>query len=472
MNASRRLVILFALVFVSLLFLFLHGGSGISRPWRQSPSLSGTSDTASAKQSEGVEDTTVEKPADESPSVAEENVDNIGSASESEINDQTSITPDNETTVSVADTTSSQTSSGSISSTTSPSVDGEEGKIENAFVPGVAKPPGEDYSLKMVITRTKKEDVSWMDKELPDIEKAIYVADDPDAPLHPPKNKGHEVLVYLTYIIDNYDNLTDVTLFMHAHRVTWHNNDILDYNAGEMVRRLNPARVQREGYMNLRCHWNPGCPEWIHPGAVEAKKDRKEEPLFAQAWSELFPLDPIPQVLAQPCCAQFALSRDRIRSIPLETFEHHRDWILNTPMTDYFSGRIYEYTWQVVFTGQPTYCPEMHTCYCDGYGVCFGGKQELDDWFKVRFQTRKKQDALNDWHNKNNALNDARAAHNTTLLEELKPPEPGLDETLQREVDELNKQLQDQKAAAIERGKDPKLRAEELGREWHEGDGF
>ena len=61
--------------------------------------------------------------------------------------------------------------------------------------------------------------MEWLEKEIPDQPTAIYVVDDPYAPLHPPKNKGHEVMVYLTYIIDHYDELADVTMFMHAHQL-------------------------------------------------------------------------------------------------------------------------------------------------------------------------------------------------------------------------------------------------------------
>lgn len=88
-----------------------------------------------------------------------------------------------------------------------------------AFTRGSPMPAGHNYTSKLVIAKIKKEDVGWMDEEMPDQEKMVYVADDPTAPYHPPKNKGHEVMVYLSYIIDNYDNLPDVSIFMHAHKV-------------------------------------------------------------------------------------------------------------------------------------------------------------------------------------------------------------------------------------------------------------
>lgn len=68
------------------------------------------------------------------------------------------------------------------------------------YQPGIPKPPGSTYQKLLIIPKTKREDTTWMDEQLPDIDKAIYVADDPDAPLHPPRNKGHEVMIYLTYV--------------------------------------------------------------------------------------------------------------------------------------------------------------------------------------------------------------------------------------------------------------------------------
>jgi hypothetical protein len=140
------------------------------------------------------------------------------------------------------------------------------------FKPGSRMPPGHNYTSVLVIAKTKGENIEWMDEKLPDQVKHIYVADDPKAPLHPPKNKGHEVMVYLTWIIDNYDKLPDVAMFMHAHQLTWHNDDLLGNDAVQLVKRLSRQRVWREGFVNMRCSWYPGCPDWMHPGEIISKR--------------------------------------------------------------------------------------------------------------------------------------------------------------------------------------------------------
>ncbi|KYG43150.1 hypothetical protein M433DRAFT_55703, partial [Acidomyces richmondensis BFW] len=245
---------------------------------------------------------------------------------------------------------------------------------------------GTDFSRTLVIASTKDETTSWISDKLHDIlapngplNVAIYLADDAAVKLHPPENKGREANIYLSYIINFYDSLPDVAIFMHSHRTAWHNNDLLDSDAALTVRNLSPARVISTGYVNLRCHWNPGCPDWIHPGTTRENDEKHEEIVFASAWTELFPNITVPRSLSQPCCAQFAVSRERIHSQSKDRYIELRDWLSNTELSDFLAGRVFEYIWQYIFTSQTSNCPSPHTCYCELYGVCFDSNNELDD---------------------------------------------------------------------------------------------
>ncbi|EED11420.1 conserved hypothetical protein [Talaromyces stipitatus ATCC 10500] len=240
-----------------------------------------------------------------------------------------------------------------------------------SYRPGMPKPQGDEYSKIIVTPQMQKEDTSWIATELPDWDSAIYMVEDPTAEHHPPMNKGREAMVYLSYIIDNYDRLPDIVAFIHSHQFSWHNEGVFGSNAATMLRRLNLSYVTRKGYMNLRCSWSPGCPSWIHPGTLKEDLTKQEEIVFARSWAEIFPNQPIPDVLAQPCCAQFAVSRERINSIPQLHFVLWRDWLLHTEQSDYISGRIWEHLWHVIFTGDNVVCPQEHLCLCDGYGLCF-----------------------------------------------------------------------------------------------------
>jgi hypothetical protein len=340
------------------------------------------------------------------------------------------------------------------------------------FVPGIAKPPGAEYSKRLVVPRTKTEDVSWIDTELPDWDTAIYVANDPHAPLHPPSNKGHEVMVYLTYVIDYYDDLSDISVFIHSHQNAWHNDEIFGGDTAEMLRRLNLNRVARVGYMNLRCGMAPGCPAWMHPGATVEDESKQEELMLARAWGELFPDDQVPSVLAQPCCAQFALSRERIRTIPRARFVYYRDWLLQTDLSDYIAGRIWEYLWQYVFTGEPVVCVEENICLCDGYGICFGGPDGFQAYRDAADQLKYLQQGLSDWSFLADDL--AFAEKNGELDEtmELNIPPLGSEGRMKEGVDTVEQRVAQLIHDALRRGEDPKLRASEARRPWKEGDGF
>ncbi|KAL9124769.1 MAG: hypothetical protein Q9217_005931 [Psora testacea] len=341
-----------------------------------------------------------------------------------------------------------------------------------SFYRGIPKPPEASYSRVMVVPRMKDEDVSWMNEELPDLNVTVYVANDPMSPLHPPKNKGHEVMVYFSYIIDHYEQLPDITIFMHAHRFTHHNNELLEYDAAEMLRRLSNEHVIRQGYVNMRCSWSPGCPEWLHPDPPEELLGRQEEAVLAESWHELFPHNPLPKTLAQACCAQFALSKERILAIPRSRFVFYRDWIMRTPLSDYVSGRIWEYSWQFLFTSQSVFCPAEHICYCDGYGLCFGGLDRYNDFEQLRHTKQKYEQEFNNFKKQQTTMFEGEGSGNSSVATMLQTFDARDYNDLRDRIEALEKELNAQKEEAIERGKDPRNRASECGRPWKEGEGY
>jgi len=275
-------------------------------------------------------------------------------------------------------------------------------------------------------------------------------------------------MVYLTYLIDNYAHLPDTMLFLHAHRLAWHNPDLLGSDAVEVIDKLSSPYVQRMGYVNVRCHWDPGCPAWMHPLKPETeRKDvfKPEELELAKAFEEIFPGEPVPEVLAQPCCAQFALSGDFARKISLERYKAVRQWVLDTTLDDAISGRIWEYLWQYLFTGEAISCPRMDLCYCDGFGVCFGGQQGSNEFFDLRYEQRKLQAARGE-------IVDEKEVDGEKVKPVLTEGEQRLVKELEIQINEFQDELDDKLRKAKERGGVAKLRAADCGREWKEGDGF
>ena len=150
-------------------------------------------------------------------------------------------------------------------------------------------------------------------------------------------------MAYLTYIIEHYDSLPSVIAFMHAHRKgfwgAWHTDSRLHDNV-ESMRNLQLDYVRRNGYVNLRCNWSPGCDFG----------DRHNAHVTPEIWEELFTGTPFPGEVGAACCAQFAVSQEQVLKRPLRDYKNYRQWLLDTDLTDRKSGRVFEYSWQIVFS--------------------------------------------------------------------------------------------------------------------------
>jgi hypothetical protein len=212
----------------------------------------------------------------------------------------------------------------------------------------------------------------------------IYVADDPYAPI--PMNKGNEAMVYLSYLIDNYDDLPEVMIFMHAGRTSWHNNAILRFNSELMVKGLRRSFVRDHGFSNLRCDESFRCtypfkataqgyPAYIltreapDRGSLESQYKK-----FREIWDALFPGQPIPEAMGCVPGAQFALTRRIARGVPLDRLKALRQWIIDAELSPSQAGAVFERTWHMIFRGTSNSlaCFTPHECFCSLYGICFG----------------------------------------------------------------------------------------------------
>jgi len=255
------------------------------------------------------------------------------------------------------------------------------------FARGISIFQPDNYTKDLVLPCTPKDDVSWLSAVPPWlnlIPKVYHVpmtssSTPPPGALRVPKNKGNEAMAYLTYVIHHYDTLPDLVIFTHASNTAWHNNDMHMFSTALMLRELNYHRAARLGFMNLRCHWDPGCPSWIKPHNNRYTPDKGEEMYFHRDFRKLFPGVRLPETLASACCAQFVVTRERIRGNTREEYIRWREWLLHTDLVDRYSGRIMEYLWHYIFSDRnnrtTAVCPSEYACYCDGYGMCFGSEE-------------------------------------------------------------------------------------------------
>ena len=122
-----------------------------------------------------------------------------------------------------------------------------------------------------------------------------------------------------------------------------------------------------------------------------------------------------------------------------------------------------------MFSGEYANCPLEHVCYCDGFGICYGGESQYQDFVKLRMEIEKMElelDDLNTVAKREKQL--IRHMHRTkiTWFSDLQPA------YLSDQVQAMKKELQSRKMDALERGEYAKNRAEECGRPWRPGDGF
>lgn len=199
--------------------------------------------------------------------------------------------------------------------------------------------------------------------------------DDPTWILHPPENKGHEAMAYLTFIIAHYHDLPSIIVFLHPHRKSmpqsWH-NDAEDNDNVKSVRGLRLDYVRKHGYANMRCAEIPGCPDEIQP--FRGDPERMFEVPFADAYVYLFGGNhsTVPHTVAAACCAQFAVSKAQVLARPKSDYVRYRQWLLDTDLHDEISGRVMEYMWHIIFGKDPVWCPDAAKCQCEQFGRCGG----------------------------------------------------------------------------------------------------
>lgn len=254
-------------------------------------------------------------------------------------------------------------------------------------------------------------DTKWLDQLANLYHLCVYTADAPvdvtSTHLQVPANRGHEAMAYLTFLIDNYENLPAAgAVFVHGSRRAWH-NDHIDYDNALLLAALNiSAAVAPMGYHNLRCDWSLStCSSSYSPqGSLETSTQALVSPWDLKAVSDaalpralttLFggdvPLSRADTVRSQ-CSAQFVVTRSRIWQHSRDEYVALRQWLLDidgAPKNDRVSGRILSYVWHILFiksersdvqrssTGgvdleqlNSQACPRADQCYCRLYGRC------------------------------------------------------------------------------------------------------
>lgn len=307
-------------------------------------------------------------------------------------------------------------------------------------------PPRLPPTIHLVLAATKYENLDWTKTlRIQNLTTIAYIADDQKAEYHPPENKGNEAMIYLTYLYEFYDKLPDISIFTHGADWSWHIDGVLKYSTAYAIEHLDLDEVKRRKYLNLRVSWDNACPNWINTSVTVFSPEydtnlKGEERFMREAFLGNFPNDTLPPILSAPCCSQFAVTRDVIRSIPRDQYKLQMDWLLKTHLSSEISGRIWEHLWQWNFLKKAVDCPIEHKALCKTYHICF---EDGEDWKKwkddemLKYKILRMRDAML----KNGIQEDHEQAIN-----------------LAAKIEGFDDYLQPWRGRAIERGKSEKNR--------------
>ncbi|KAI6805225.1 hypothetical protein KC350_g14692, partial [Hortaea werneckii] len=210
-------------------------------------------------------------------------------------------------------------------------------------------PRPEHVEKALVMGKMPEEQVEWAHELRPDWTPYIYSASVPPEPGYPltlPIQRGREAGVYLSFIVDHYPNFPAYTVFLHASDHHWHNDESQGHWTNVTLANLRLDTVERDGYVNLRCNHNPGCPLSINPLSPTQTDIETGDPrsFFADMYQEVLNVttrDQVPEHLGAACCSQFAVTRARILARPWEDYVRMREWALRG--SDYADGRMNSY---------------------------------------------------------------------------------------------------------------------------------
>lgn len=169
-----------------------------------------------------------------------------------------------------------------------------------------------------------------------------------------PVNKGFEAMIYLTYIIQFYDNLPAKVLFVHGHSESWHQEIPLD----DLLVMISWKNVH--GYINLQA-----CGYDLDTGIVGSAKTivlragDQQHNILREFWKEFdmvgrydFPVIDDLTIVEGYCCGQFLVDRQTVHRHTKEFYIDLRQWLLDTKWSDVDSSKLFTHLWHIIFTGQ------------------------------------------------------------------------------------------------------------------------
>lgn len=190
--------------------------------------------------------------------------------------------------------------------------------------------------MNNILIAHHNKDISWVNEITSNVNIIIYSTADKSKVFVSP-NKGMDANMYLRYIIDNYDNLPDKTLFCHHHKTDW----TQDYDLPFIINHLNWDLAD---YFSICARKNYGDVFIIDPRTKQWLKD---------SWYIFEDYITFPNELYYYAGTQFVCSKELIMQYPKSYWKKLLGWVLMTQLPDWLVGRIFEWTWHYLLTKDP-----------------------------------------------------------------------------------------------------------------------
>ena len=175
----------------------------------------------------------------------------------------------------------------------------------------------------------------------------IYDKKNPENPLNIPVNEGNEASVYLKYIVDFYNELSEFTFFIHDEEFSWH-------HSGSIIDKYKESLLSLEKYYNIN---NKNVCGWWSPNSIQSNHYRELIEWYMTYVDPYIPLDKVPNnkdyVYGYLGCAQFLVHKELILNLPKKFYEDLYNWIINTKIGRWKAGLFLEWTWHVFWVIYP-----------------------------------------------------------------------------------------------------------------------
>ena len=173
----------------------------------------------------------------------------------------------------------------------------------------------------------------------------IYDKENPDNPLNVQVNRGNEASVYLKYVIDNYDKLTDFTFFIHDENYSWHHYGSIEE---QFIRALETNKL----FFNINfTSWEGGI---NHINDVHFTWLMDWYNKFIEPYIQYNKLPNKDWLVGYNSCSQFLVHKSVIQLLPIKFYEDIYNWILNLSFDEgKLAGYFLEWTWHLFWDIYP-----------------------------------------------------------------------------------------------------------------------